>query len=138
MTLLGLVPPFLTGRMIDHVTKRVEIGKIAVEVAMNIGKSTILGLAVTYIAREFFGWVRLRWMSTIGESLASDLREEVYNHFHILSLSYFSSKQTGSLISRVSSYSDRIWDFIAFGIAEVTTSILMLTGLSVVLIAIDW
>ena len=138
MTLLGLVPPFLTGRMIDHVIKPVETGKMAADVAMGIGKWTIMGLAVTYIAREFFAWVRLRWMSTIGELVASDLREEVYNHLHMLSLSYFSSKQTGSLISRVSSDTDRIWDFIAFGVVEVTTSILMLTGLSVVLILIDW
>ncbi|MBT1654999.1 hypothetical protein KK470_30115, partial [Klebsiella pneumoniae] len=33
---------------------------------------------------------------------------------------------------------DRIWDFVAFGVVEVVTSLLMLTGLSVVLITLDW
>jgi ATP-binding cassette subfamily B protein len=62
----------------------------------------------------------------------------MYEHLHKLSVSFFSSKQTGSIISRVGSDSDRIWDFIAFGVVELSLSFLLLAGLSVVLIVMDW
>ena len=137
MTLLNLAPPFLTGRLIDRVMKPFELGKINSSAAMQTGWMTILALALIYMLRESFAWVRLRWMSTVGESVASNLREAVYTHIHRLSLSYFSSKQTGSLINRVSSDTDRIWDFVAFGVVEVTTSVMMLCGLSTVLLYID-
>jgi ATP-binding cassette subfamily B protein len=138
MTLSNLVPPFLTGRLIDDVIKPHELGMLSTGLAMKTARNTIMALAIVYLLREFFAWVRLRWMSTVGEAVASDLRSTVYTHIHRLSMSYFSSKQTGSLISRVSSDTDRIWDFIAFGVVEVTTSIMMLIGLSVVLICLDW
>ncbi len=38
----------------------------------------------------------------------------------------------------MSSDTDRIWDFIAFGVVEVTTSVMMLAGLGAVLLSLDW
>jgi ATP-binding cassette, subfamily B, bacterial len=77
-------------------------------------------------------------MAVLGEHVARDLRTQMYDHLHKLSVSYFSSKQTGSIISRVGSDSDRIWDFIAFGVVELSLSFLLLIGLSAVLIVLDW
>ncbi|MFC1601907.1 ABC transporter ATP-binding protein [Candidatus Sumerlaeota bacterium] len=70
--------------------------------------------------------------------MARDLRTELYAHLQTLSLSFYSSKQTGSIISRVSNDSDRLWDFIALGVIEVTISIIMLLGLGGVLLWMDW
>ena len=97
--------------------------------------ATIAGVK---ILREFFSWVRLKKMSMIGEDVASDLRRELYTHLQTLSMDFYSRKQTGSIISRVSSDTDRIWDFVAFGIVEVAISLITLTGLSSVLIYLDW
>lgn len=138
MTLVSLVPAYLTGAIIDQVLRPHLGGKMNFQDARSLGFIIIGGLIAIYIMREFFGWIRLRTMSVIGEFVARDLRTQVYNHLHKLSLKYFSSKQTGSLISRVGSDTDRIWDFVAFGVVEVTTSLLMLTGLSIVLLSLDW
>jgi ATP-binding cassette subfamily B protein len=138
MTMVSLLPPYLTGVLIDRVIKPFEAGKLEARAAMHLAWATILSLAAVYLIREIFAWIRLRWMSVMGEYVASDLRTTVYDHLHRLSLSYFSSKQTGSIISRVSSDTDRIWDFIAFGVVEVTTSVIMLAGLGAVLISLDW
>tara|TARA_B100000749_G_C18450126_1_gene476018 strand:+ start:13248 stop:15539 length:2292 start_codon:yes stop_codon:yes gene_type:complete len=138
MTLVSLLPAYLTGYLVDNVIKPFQSGQLTHEDAMQIFAYTIIALAVTKVMREFFMWIRLRTMSILGEMVAKDLRDQVYSHLHKLSVSYFSSKQTGSLISRVSSDTDRLWDFIAFGVVEVMTSVIMLLGLSMVLLYLDW
>ena len=77
-------------------------------------------------------------MSVLGEYVARDLRTQLYEHLQKLSLSFFSRKKTGSLITRVSSDTDRLWDFLAFGVIDVSLSFVMLAGLGAVLIGLDW
>src|ERR1051325_1350802 len=81
---------------------------------------------------------RLRLMAIMGEWVARDLRTELYEHLQRLSLSFFSRKKTGSLITRVSADTDRLWEFLAFGVVDVSLSGVMLIGLGVVLVGLDW
>ena len=90
-----------------------------------------------YVLRQLCVWVRLRLMAELGELVARDLRDEVYEHLQTLSVSFFSRKKTGSLITRVSSDTDRLWEFLAFGVVEVSLSLVTLLGLGVILIALD-
>ncbi len=138
MTVVGLVPPYLTGYIIDTVIRPFQDGELSEEAALKTALVIIAGLAAVFVTREAMTWVRLRKMAVLGEHVARDLRNDLYDHLHKLSVSYFSSKQTGSIISRVSSDTDRIWDFIAFGVVEVSLSLLMLIGLGCVLIYLDW
>jgi ATP-binding cassette subfamily B protein len=138
LTLLGLVPPFLTGYLIDKVIRPYDAGAMPRETAWNIAWLTIAGIAATYVLREVCVWVRLRSMAVMGELVSRDLRTELYEHLQTLSVSYFSSKRTGSLISRVSSDTDRLWEFVAFGIVEVSLSMLTIVSLGAVLMCLDW
>jgi ATP-binding cassette subfamily B protein len=95
-------------------------------------------MAALYVIRQVAAHVRLRLMSVIGEWVARDLRAELYEHIQRLSLSFFSRKKTGSLITRVTSDTDRLWDFVAFGVVDVSLSLVMLLGLGVVLLSLDW
>jgi len=80
----------------------------------------------------------LRLMSFLGEYVARDLRSELYEHLQRLSLSFYSRKKTGSLITRVSSDTDRLWEFLALGVVDVSLAVVMLIGLGTVLISLDW
>ena len=82
--------------------------------------------------------VRLRLVSILGEWVARDLRSELYAHIQRLSLAFFSRKKTGSIITRVSADTDRLWDFLAFGVVDVSLSLIMILGLSGVLLSLDW
>jgi ATP-binding cassette subfamily B protein len=66
------------------------------------------------------------------------LRDQLYEHIQRLSLSFFSRKRTGSLITRVSADTDRLWEFLAFGIVDVSLSLVQLLGLGAVLLSLDW
>ena len=86
------------------------------------------------IARGF----QQRIMAKLGSTISRDIREGIYAHLHKLSLSFFGRKQTGSLVSRVTHDSDRMWDFVAFTVVEVTISLLTIFGVAVVLLVMHW
>src|SRR5256886_9310592 len=95
-------------------------------------------MALVYLVRQAAALVRLRLMAVLGEWVARDLRAELYEHLFRSSLAFFSRKRTGSLITRVSADTDRLWEFLAFGVVDVSLSLVMLGGLSVVLLTLDW
>ena len=98
----------------------------------------VLAMALVQITKQAAAIVRLRLLAVLGEFVARDLRSELYEHLQRLSLSFYSRKRTGGLITRVSSDTDRLWDFLAFGVVDVSLSLVMLAGLSAVLISLDW
>ncbi|MCW2763250.1 MAG: transporter, partial [Marmoricola sp.] len=82
--------------------------------------------------------IRLRLMTGIGTSVARDLRHQVYAHLNRLSLRFFSKRRTGSLITRVTNDTDRLWDFIVFGSVESFNHVLMIVALLGVLFYMNW
>lgn len=138
LTALTLVPPYLTGYLVDEVIRPVQDGaKTAAQVAPTAWWA-VGAIAATYALRQLCAWARLRWMAVLGERVARDLRTELYEHLQKLSLGFFSRKKTGSLITRVTADTDRLWEFLALGVVDVSLSVIMLLGLSAVLIHLDW
>lgn len=136
-TLVSLLPAYFSGQLVDEVITPVQEGKLASKDGLKIAWLFVLGLSISYGLKEIFMWIRLKKMSILGEKVARDLRSELYSHLQKMDMEFFSTKQTGSIISRVSSDTDRIWDFIAFGIVEVSIAIITLIALSGVLISLD-
>jgi len=138
ITLVSLVPPYLAGYLIDRVVRPAQAGALSLARAATIAWIAVAAMAVVYLVRQTAAHVRLRLMSILGEWVARDLRAELYEHIQRLSLSFFSRKRTGSLITRVSADTDRLWDFLAFGVVDVSLSLVMLVGLGTVLLTLDW
>ena len=138
VTLASLIPPYLAGYLIDGVVRPAQDGSLARTTAATMAWLAVSAMAATYVIRQTAAHVRLKLMSVLGEWVARDLRAELYAHIQRLSLSFFSRKKTGSLISRVTADTDRLWDFVAFGVVDVSLSIVMLLGLGVVLLTLDW
>src|SRR5215471_17962447 len=138
ITLASLIPPYIAGYLLDRVVRPAQEGRVSREVAAGMAWIAVATMATLYLIRQAAAHVRLRFMAVLGEWVARDLRAELYEHIQRLSLSFFSRKKTGSLITRVSSDTDRLWDFVAFGVVDVSLSIVMLVGLSGVLLTLDW
>jgi ATP-binding cassette, subfamily B, bacterial len=138
LTVLMLVLPLMTERILNDAVLPALDGELPPEEALRKGWWMIAALLGAFALREAFLFIRLRTLSVIGEYVARDLRRVLYDHLHKLSVSFFSRNQTGSIISRVSSDTDRIWDFIAFGLAEMIFGLILMLGLSITLVAKDW
>jgi subfamily B ATP-binding cassette protein MsbA len=75
---------------------------------------------------------------TIGQSVLHELRRSLYRHIQRLSLAYHDRKQTGDLISRVTSDIDTVQSFLASGLLGALVSMLTLVGMVGVMFAINW
>ncbi|MDZ7290189.1 MAG: ABC transporter ATP-binding protein/permease [candidate division KSB1 bacterium] len=136
LTGLQLLPPYLTRVLVDDILRPVESGHIT---NAWFWLWVVIGsLAAVWGIGEFISFVRLRIMALTGEKIATQLREDIYSHMQKLSLSFFGSRTTGSLITRVSSDTDRLWDFITFGIIEIVVSVLQIIGVAAALFLQDW
>jgi ATP-binding cassette subfamily B protein len=138
VTLASLVPPYLAGYVIDRIVRPAQDGVLDRAVATRLAWIAVAAMAALYGIRQIAAHVRLRLMSVLGELVARDLRTELYAHIQRSSLAFFSRKKTGSLISRVTADTDRLWEFIAFGVVDVSLSVVMLIGLGAVLLTLDW
>ena len=138
VTLASLLPPYLAGYLIDRVVRPTQEGRLTVDVARRLAWVAGGAMALLHVVRQAAAHLRLKLMSTLGELVARDLRAELYAHIQRSSLAFFSRKKTGSLISRVTADTDRLWEFIAFGVVDVSLSLVMLAGLGAVLLTLDW
>jgi len=138
ITLVSLVPPYLAGYLIDGVVRPAQEGRLPLAQAGTIAWLAVGAMAVVFVVRQAAAVVRLRLMAVLGEWVARDLRAELYEHLQRLSLAFFSRKRTGGLITRVSADTDRLWEFLAFGVVDVSLSLVMLAGLGAVLLSLDW
>jgi ATP-binding cassette subfamily B protein len=126
---MGTVPPYVNRHLIDD-----GIVKNNFRTLLFWGVMVVL----SYVVLEVLSGLRLYTLATVGTNVARDLRHMVYSHMHELSLRYFAKRRTGSLITRVTNDTDRLWDFIVFGSVDVFRNILMITFISIVMVSINW
>ena len=76
--------------------------------------------------------------TSVGQWVMHDLRRTLYSHVQRLSLSYHDHKQTGDLLSRVTSDIDAIQSFIASGLLGVLVDSITLVGMVAVMFYLNW
>ncbi len=76
--------------------------------------------------------------TSVGQWVTHDLRRMFYAHVQRLSLAYHDQKQTGDLISRVTTDIDSVQTFIVSGLLSVLVDILTLVGMIVVMFYVNW
>jgi ATP-binding cassette subfamily B protein len=138
ITIVSLVPPWLAGYVLDRLVAPARAGTLPVGRAALLAWLAVSAMAVVALVRQGAAVIRLRLMAIMGEWVARDLRTELYEHLQRLSVAFFARKKTGSIITRVSADTDRLWEFLAFGVVDVSLSLVMLLGLGVVLVGLDW
>ena len=79
------------------------------------------------------------WVSQmLGQRIMFDLRMEIYGQLQRLSLSYYDRHPVGRLMTRVTSDVDALNDLFSAGVVAVFGDIVMLAGILVVLVTMDW
>ena len=75
---------------------------------------------------------------SIGQRLVNDFRSELYAHLQRLSLAFHSRRAVGDLLYRLTSDTFAIQTLTMNGFFPVLTSVVMLVGMLVVMIRLDW
>ena len=75
--------------------------------------------------------------ASLGQWIMHDLRRKLYSHIQRLSLGFHSQKQTGDLISRLTSDIDAIQSFITSGLLGVLINSLTLVGMIAIMLCLS-
>ncbi len=76
--------------------------------------------------------------TSVGQWVMHDLRQTVYFHIQRLSLAFHDQKNTGDLLSTVTSDIDSIQTFITSGLLDALINVLTLVGMISVMFYINW
>jgi ATP-binding cassette subfamily B protein len=137
----ALIPPYLTMPLLDHVLIPYQNGAPSPVTGQPVALYDVFpylaGLAGAAILAWALGWGRTFVLAWVSERVAAALRSQTYGHLQHLSLTYFSRKRTGDLISRVSSDSDRICYFLSVNMIDFACDVLTIALTAVILITIN-
>ena len=80
-------------------------------------------------------WADCTCLAWVSERIGADLRDATYAHLQRLSLEFFGGKRTGDLMSRISSDTDRICNFLSINLLDFATDVLMIVMTAAILLS---
>ena len=147
-TAATFLPPFLTKILVDNVLTPHEAARVAATELANTPPNVVTdsanfslvpwilgGMLLSAFLSWALSWAKTYALAAVSEQISADLRNATYSHLQKLSLEFFGGKRTGDLISRISSDTQRICDFLSISLVDFATDILMivLTGIALFL-----
>ena len=155
----GLIPPYLTWPLVDEVlspyqeqvrTVREAPGAAAQGTEARLGEVKaaargrfnsvpwyLLGMLGAALASWALGWAQGWVLARLSERISADLRNTAFEHLQKLSIDYFSTRRTGDLVSRISSDTDRITNFLSDTLTDFVTDVLMIVGAAAMMFTMD-
>ena len=95
-------------------------------------------LLAVLIAKALVGYVSVYLMKYVAERVMTDVRDELYGHLHSLSLGFFLRKNTGEIISRVTTDVDALGASVTDLFRNALREPFTIVGLIAVLFLIHW
>ncbi len=74
----------------------------------------------------------------VGQDILFELRSRVFDHFQRLSLSFHERYTSGRVISRLTSDVEALAELLNQGFVNLVNAVLLIGGISVVLLVLDW
>ena len=120
----GIVGPVLLGFAIDAM------------VAGNFGGvATFTGsYAILYLANYAADNRRTYAMQLVGQNSLRDIRRDAFDHLQRLSQSYFSTRETGRIMSYLMNDVDAVEDFVTFQLPQVLSGFLTIISIVVIML----
>jgi ATP-binding cassette, subfamily B, bacterial MsbA len=86
-----------------------------------------LVILVVFMLKNMFDYLQNVLTVWVEQAVVRDLRRELYGHLHDLSLSFFHTRRTGALLSRLTNDISLVRGALAAGFSNVLKSVLLLT-----------
>lgn len=82
--------------------------------------------------------VRGYMMAWVGQNITRRMQNETYEHLNALSIDFFHERDTGNLMSRITSDVSRLRDFIANGLQDIVGDSLTLIYMCIIMFSFHW
>ncbi|PTF74832.1 ABC transporter ATP-binding protein [Staphylococcus chromogenes] len=125
-SLLGLIVPILTARLVDSVPNE------------GINVKFILMFIGVFFLNIIMSGIGLYFLSKIGGKVVYSLRNLLWRHIIQLEIPFFDKHESGRIMSRILEDTGIINNFISLRLPSLLPSLLTLFGSIVVLIYLDW
>jgi subfamily B ATP-binding cassette protein MsbA len=104
--------------------------QIAVAAAMAVVLIAVFGAIASYVANYY--------TTSVGQWVANDLRMRTYHHLQQLSLSYYDSHQTGTLLSTITSDVQTIQAFASSSTLGIVVDMFTILGMLFIMLQLNW
>ena len=101
-------------------------------------KFAVAAVIAIALLDAFCSYIEKYFTTNISQWVMHDLRRTLYSHIQRLSLAFHDQKQTGDLISRVTSDIATIQDLIASSVLTALVNAITLVGMIAVMFYLDW
>lgn len=125
----NVVVPWLIKDVIDKVLANKDIA------TLNL---IVVGILVLFLFRGVFFFGQKYLMSYVGQKIVNDLREKLYRHLQVLSLSYFDRRKTGNIMSNLTNDVSALQNAIAGNLISFVQEAVILVGSLVSMVYLYW
>ncbi|MBL7873217.1 MAG: ATP-binding cassette domain-containing protein [Cyclobacteriaceae bacterium] len=112
--------PYFAGKLLDVAQGKKDF------VFTSINQIALVLIAILLV-QGVFSFIRVYTFTFVSERTLADLRQHIYTKIVWLPLSFFDSRRTGELISRITSDVGTLYDTFTFTLAELLRQVLILS-----------
>ena len=135
-TLLALLPPMMTQKIVDDVIPMKEFGKVAEGLKML--SLIVVTLLCSYFLNHALAAIRGFLLRRSGDRIVMRLRNDVYEKAQHLPMKFYDKTSTGSVINRISGDSATLQAFILKITQECIVQFILMVGIIVIMLAFNW
>jgi len=128
-SVLGLVPGFVTARIIDVTIPHRNVAELAVDVGIIL--ASVLVAAAVGVVQGYLN-------SVVGEGIMRDIRTQLVAHLHRMPLSFFTGTKTGEIMNRVSNDVDNIDNVVTGTLTSIVTNVVVISTTLVAMFVWNW
>lgn len=145
-TAMALVPPMITGFIVDVVFRSGGTSNIALlnRLAESVGPNStkllfiMIGcLLSTYILQYGIGIIRAYLMRTVGDKAVAAMRNDIYLKAQYLPMRFYDKTSTGSVINRIAGDSATLQQFMLRITQEAVVHAFQLVGIIIIMLALN-
>jgi ATP-binding cassette, subfamily B, bacterial MsbA len=126
---LGLLYPLVIRSLLNTILSHHNAG------LLNL---VVIFLLIVFVLQAVFGALQSYLVTSFGERLSFDLRTLLFRHLQRLSLSFFDSRRTGELMSRVTNDVTLLQGSLTNNVLPVVSQVVTLVGSVLIAVLINW
>jgi ATP-binding cassette subfamily B protein len=126
---LGLLPAFMTARIIDSSIPHKDFHQLALYVGIILASALVSAALGVYQ-----GYLN----SLVGEGIMRDIRTKLVAHLHKMPLSFFTGTKTGEIMNRVSNDVDNIDNVVTGTLTTIATNFFIIATTVVAMFVWNW
>ncbi len=128
-TAMSLVPPYVTGYMVDTVLPDRDKKGLWLMIGLLLG---------VYVLQFTVSGVRSHYLRLTGDKIVVDLKKDIYKKSQYLPMSFYDKTSTGSVINRINSDTSAIQAFVLKVSQEAVVQLFTLVGILVIMLVMNW